>query len=523
MKIHPDDVNALHFLGLVFFESGDYDSAISLIKKALRLCPGYADAYNNLGIIYQHTDHLNDAEACYLKALSMNPNLCSAHINLGKIFQKKRNVEEAIQCYEKALKCDPDNAEVHYNLGLLLDETGDVDEAIRCYRQAVQLEPGYFLAYHSLGNALHNKGLLEDAIVCHKKAIELSPEVPEFHYNLAVAFQEKCLLSESADSYRKAIQLNPEFAEAHLNISLIQLLSGNFEDGWKGYEWRWKVKSFKRPDFPKPLWDGADIAGRTILIYAEQGLGDTIQFIRYILLVAQRGAKVIVECQKELASLLRSVEGVTLVIPRGEPLPEFDLQCPLLSLPMLFNTTLETIPANIPYIAADPRLVQKWKAKVSCDDSRLKIGLVWAGKPTYQRVRYRSYTLASFAPLAHLENATFFSLQKGSASEQAKHPPEGLRLIDYTREINDFADTAALVANLDLIIAVETSVAHLAGAMGKPVWALIPFIPDWRWLLNRSDSPWYPTMKLFRQRSYGEKESVIHQILEELASLGALR
>jgi hypothetical protein len=253
------------------------------------------------------------------------------------------------------------------------------------------------------------------------------------------------------------------------------------------------------------------------LIYTEQGLGDAIQFIRYIPLVVQRGAKLIVECRKELASLFRNVSGVKQVIKAGEQLPAFDVYCPLLSLPLRFNTTLKTIPADIPYIKADAVLFQKWKNRLSDDNPKLKVGLVWAGRPTFKLSHLKECPLRMFSPLAQIKDITFYSLQKGNGSEQAKNPPEGMNLIDYTDEIQDFSDTAALIENLDLVISVDTSVAHLAGAMGKPVWTLLPFSPDWRWMLKREDSPWYPTMRLFRQPSHGDWKPVIERVKKELA------
>jgi ADP-heptose:LPS heptosyltransferase len=302
-------------------------------------------------------------------------------------------------------------------------------------------------------------------------------------------------------------------------MSFRLLSCGDFINGWKEYEWRLKINA--RPsvkEFSQLLWDGSDISGKTILLYTEQGHGDAIQFIRYVPAVVQRGATIIVECQKELASLFQNVEGIKKVISIGEQLPAFDLHCPLLSLPLKFNTTLDTIPAEIPYIKVNPLSTRKWKDKLSDDSSKLKVGLVWAGSQSHKDDRNRSFALNTFAPLAQFDNIVFYSLQKEKGSEQAKKPPEGMKLIDHMEEINDFSDTAALIENLDLVISVDTAVAHLAGAMGKPVWTLLPFVPDWRWLLNREDSPWYPTMKLFRQPSHSDWKSVIHKVAEELRS-----
>jgi tetratricopeptide (TPR) repeat protein len=516
LSIHPDNINALHFLGLTHYQDGNLDTALRYITKAVVLGPNYADAQNNLGNVLLDMGRTDDAVTCFRKAISLNPGLCNAYINLGTIFQKQGNLDEAVNYYQRAAECDPVNAEIHFTLGLIHQQKGNIDTAIDCYKNAVRHDADFFPANHALGITLQNKGLIADAIPFHQKAIQLNPTIPELYYNLGVALQETGHFDNAIAQYRKAVELKPDYAESYLNISLIHLLTGNFKDGWREFEWRWKSELFGNRIFSQPSWDGSDIRGRTILVYAEQGLGDTIQFIRYVPLLARRGTKVIVECQKELTSLLKDVGGIDQIVERGDPLPEFDVHCPLLSLPLLFNTTLENIPAEIPYISVDPTKVEKWRGKVEQVNAKLRIGLVWAGKPTYQKVRHRSFPLSLFAPLANLEGIALYSLQKGEASQQVKNPPDGLKIIDYTNEIADFSDTAAFIENLALIISVDTSVAHLAGAMGKPTWTLLPFIPDWRWLLNREDSPWYPTMRLFRQPKPGDRQAVIEKITEEL-------
>lgn len=516
LSIQPENINALHFLGLAHYQEGDLDTALRYITKAVTLGPNYADAYNNLGSVLRDMGRTDDAIICFRKAISLSSGLCNAYVNLGSIFQKQGNIDDAVTYYEKAAACSPENAEIHFALGLIHQQKGNIEKAIDSYRKAIQQDSDFFPAYHALGMTLQNSGLIEEATPFHKKAIELNPDVPELYHNLGVALQELGQLDDAIVQYQKAIELNHDSVESRLNIAIIHLLTGNFRDGWREFEWRRKSELFGSRTFSQPSWDGSDIRGRTILVHAEQGLGDTIQFVRYVPLVARRGARVILECQKELTSLLRHVGGTEQIIARGDPLPGFDLHCPLLSLPLIFDTTLESIPADVPYIHADPVIAEKWRDKVVPGGAKLKVGLVWAGRPTYHKVRHRSYALSLFSPLVDLKGITWYSLQKGEASEQAKNPPQGLELIDYTDEINDFADTAALIENLDLIISVDTSVVHLAGAMGKPVWTLIPFVPDWRWLLNRGDSPWYPTMRLFRQPKLGDKQAVISRIVEEL-------
>ena len=302
---------------------------------------------------------------------------------------------------------------------------------------------------------------------------------------------------------------------------MLLLLLGNYEEGLKGYEWRWRIKDpipYQR-NFSQPLWQRTDIKGLTILLHAEQGLGDVIQFVRYVPFVAQLGSKVVIECHKELKSLLKDVEGVQQVISQGEELPLFDVHCPIASLPLIFNTTPYNISAKIPYIYLDPILVGRWKNKLLNDNSKLRIGLVWAGNPKHKNDKNRSIPLSYFVALEKLSDITFYSLQKGEASKEAKNLPVGMKFVDLTEEIHDFSDTSALIECLDLTISVDTSVAHLAGAMGKPIWTLLPYKPDWRWMLGKEDSPWYPTMRLFRQPSPGDWESVITRVKDELLQI----
>ena len=550
LNVQPDNADALHLLGIIYYQLNDYDSAIQYTQKALQFSPADADAYYNLGNAREAKGQLDEAVTCYQKALQLDPNFAEAYNNLGHCFYGKGQLDEAINCYQKALQINPNYPEAHNNLGyalhdkgqldesifrykkaielnpnnpglcnklgVVLGEKGQFDEAITYFQKALQLDPDDATAYYNIGKAYTEKGHVDEAINSYLKSLKLNPDNPIAYNNLGNAFQEKGQIGEAITFCQKAIDISPNFALAHWNLSLALLIYGNYKRGWKEYEWRLKVEEHEHRNFSQPLWDGSDIKGLTILLYAEQGIGDTIQFIRYASLVAQRSVKVIVECQKELVQTLQNVEGVDKIIARGEQLPIFDVHCPILSLPLVFDTTLENIPTKIPYIFIAPMLVKKWKDRIKCYNSKLKIGLAWAGNPKNRRDSTRSCNLELFSPFAKLDYITFYSLQKGEAAKQAKNPPKGMNLIDYTEDIRDFSDTAAFIENLDLIISVDTAVAHLAGALGKPVWTLLPFAPDWRWLLNRDDSPWYPTMRLFRQPSPGDWKSVINQVLKEL-------
>jgi hypothetical protein len=429
------------------------------------------------------------------------------------------DLRQAEHIYREILNDLPDHADALHMLGVISYQLGDYNSAISCFLKTIQVNPSSAEAYYDLGNAYLEKGLPEETINSYRKAIDLNPDFPEAHCNMGLVLHGKGDIAEAINCYRKAIQLDSEFAYAHWNLSHALLLTGSFKEGWREYEWRRTMEDYDQDVFLKPLWDGRDVPGSTILIHSEQGLGDTLQFIRYVPLVAQRGAKIIVECSKKLKSLLQGVEGISGVVDYDEQAMKFDVHYPLLSLPFLFDTTLETIPSKVPYIWADTPLAQKWKNSVQDDNARIKIGLVWSGYPHYERDLERSCSLETFAPLAQFKDIAFYSLQKGKASEEAKNPPKGMRLIDLTEEIHDFSDTAALMENLDLLISVDTAVAHLAGALGKPVWTLLPFVPDWRWMLHRKDSPWYPTMRLFRQPSPGDWKSVIAEVSGELRQM----
>ena len=517
----PNHIKALNLLGIISLQLGEYHVAMTHLKKAIRLNPRNAEAYYHLGVTFHDTGQLDEAITYYRKALRINPAFIPACYNLGVALQNKGYLDEALRYYQKALELNPNFAEVYNNLGTVLKDKGHLDEALLHYQKACELNPNISSVYNNLGVVYQYNGHLDEAAAYYQKALDLNPELFDVLNNLGLVWREKGEIDKAITFFQKSLQINPTYADAHWNLSYAYLLTGNFREGWKEYEWRLKTDEFisRQRNFPQPLWDGTMETGRTILLCAEQGYGDAIQFIRYAPLVSARGLQVIVECQNELALFLRNTEGISQVFIEGESLPGFDVYCPLLSLPFIFDTTPETIPVTIPYVSADLTLIKKWEAKIQSENSRIKIGLVWSGNPKYTKDRNRSFSLGLFSPFAEFTDVAFYSLQKGEAATQAKNPLEGIKLIDFTEDIHDFSDTAAFIENLDLIISVDTAVAHLAGALGKPVWTLLPFVPDWRWMLNREDSPWYPTMRLFRQPSPGDWESVIARLAQELTAL----
>ncbi|KAF0219379.1 MAG: hypothetical protein FD174_2078 [Geobacteraceae bacterium] len=532
------------------------DDAEHMFNTALALHPLYAEAHNNLGALLGGRGRHKEALGRYRKAISLKPEFAHAFYNMGNACNKLGRPDESLECYRQALKFAPHIAEIHHNLGLLLQSQGKTGEATASVQQALALKPDYPEALYSLGELYHSREMLaeaetcyekvlgvepdhvdswnalgtvlqmqdrmDEAVACYRKALALQHDCVDALNNLGAALEGQGMYGEAAESYRRAISFVPDLAEAHWNLSLVQLLQGNFLDGFAGYQWRWRKKNpVRKREFSKPIWDGSGLNGRTVLLYGEQGFGDTFQLVRYVPLVAGRGGRVVVECQTAaLKPVIERVAGVAAVVAQGEALPEFDVHYPLASLPFLFGTTLETIPALVPYVTPSPDLTKTWRQRIGADRS-CKVGLVWKGRQSQVLNRKRSCRLETFAPLASLPGLTFYSLQLGDGAEEAGNPPQGMELADLTGDIGDFADTAAFIAGLDLIISIDTAVAHLAGAMGKPVWVLLPFAPDWRWLLDRDDSPWYPSMRLFRQEKSGDWQGVMIRVKEALAELVA--
>jgi Flp pilus assembly protein TadD len=471
-------------------------------------------------VAHQRSGRFREAEPLYRQVLSSEPKNTDALFLLGLITQSTRRFAESAELFQRATEANPKSAKYFVNLGLSLGGMGlgRTADAISALRSAVALDSNIPEAWANLGNELSNDFQYDEAMDCYQRALKLRPDFADAHCNLGALLQKTLpTLDPAIAAYEKAIAIQPDFALAHWDLGLALLLRGDYQRGLPEYEWRWRTETVVVPrQFPQPHWDGRDLGGKTILLHAEQGFGDTIHMARYVPLVAARGGKVIVECQAPLGRLLCSVRGATQVIAAGEPLPTFDFHCPMLTLPLVFRTTVATIPGSVPYLRADKEANQAWAKKLLPEVRRPLIGLVWAGRPENKNDRNRSMRLADFAPLAAVKNARFVNLQLGPAAEQIRRPPTGLELLDFANDLKDFADTAALVANLDLVIAVDTAVAHLAGAIAKPVWILIPTMPDWRWMLDREDSPWYPTMRIFRQKTRGDWTYLMDRVKQEL-------
>jgi len=472
-----------------------------------------------IAVEHHQAGRFAEAETLYRKVLALQPNHADALHLLGVLAAQIGRFDDAVNLIGRACALSPNVADYRMHLGNALGEKREFAAAIDAYRHALRLNPRCYGSHDALGSVLRESGQLDEAIASHGRSLQINSNNATAHYNLGLTLAKKGLLGEAIASYRRAIGLQPDFPDAHWNLALILLMQGDFERGWREYEWRWRRKNFPSlwPTFSQPLWDGGDLAGKRVLVHTEQGYGDAIQFVRYAPLLAGRGARVVLLCQAPLARLMKGADGVDQVVSAiswaGE-LPPFDVHCPMLSLPLLFGTRVDSVPADVPYLKAEPSLLARWGAKIGAAAAGpLKVGLAWSGSPTNKNDRYRSVALEQLSPLARA-GATFYSLQKGPAAAQTA--PVGMGLIDLTDELQDFADTAALVSQLDLVITVDTAVAHLAGALGKPAWVLVASEQDWRWLLEREDTPWYPTLRLFRQRTPGDWPEVIERVAAAL-------
>ncbi len=452
-------------------------------------------------------------EAALGRLLEKRPDLTVARFNLGVVLAARGAFDEAVTAYEQVARERPNLIAVHYNLGCCRLELGRPEQAVTTFEAAVRLAPGRGEIWNNLGIALQQCRRLEDACAVYRRAAELRPGHAGTWCNLGVALKEQGQTSAAIDAYREAVRLDPDSVEAHINLAHALLLSGRMEEGWREFEWRRRQAGFAPIASDRPEWSGEPLRGRTILLHAEQGLGDALQFVRFAPVVAGLGGVVILAVHRPLTRLLAACPGVTRVVAFGDPVPPHDLHCPLMSLPLV----LGGLDAPAPYLFADPDLTRHWAARLGGGGRR--IGLVWSGDPRPHdreaaRVdRRRSMNAAHLAPLAALPGLRLISLQKGAPAARGADIPN---LFDPMAEVQDFADTAAIIANLDLVIAVDTSVVHLAGGLGKPVWVLSRFDGCWRWLEARSDSPWYPAARIFRQTRPGDWNEVVERVVSAL-------
>jgi tetratricopeptide (TPR) repeat protein len=498
------------------YRAGRLAEAETVCRQIIAVQPQHADALHLLGLIAHRTRHYQAAAKLISSAIAINDDVARYHHSLGNVLQALQRIPEAMQSYRRAIERNPTLAIAHHRLGLLEYANNNFAAAAKSFAAATVHAPNFAKAHAQLANTLSQMGQLEQAVDSYRRALALDRTDATSHSNLGLVLQDLGLLEEAIEHCQRAIALQPNFPAAHNHLGLALLLKGDFKNGLFHHEWRWRVRDLRigKRRFNQPAWRGEPLNGARILLHAEQGAGDTLQFLRYAPLVAARGGQVIIEVPQDLKRLATSLKGVEQVVGKGEPLPAFDQHCPLLSLPHAFQTRMETIPNAIPYLEAPEPLRADWRVRLAASASP-RIGLVWAGRPEHRRDRDRSIALAALAPLADT-GATFYSLQKGPAVEQARTPPAGMVLHDLGDALGDFADTAAAMSALDLVITVDTSPVHLAGAIGTPVWVLLAHAPDWRWFLDRDDSPWYPSARLFRQKTRAHWEPVITSVAAEL-------
>ncbi len=547
----PQHFDALHLSGVIMGQQGDPAGAEATISRAIEINPGHASAWSNRANSLQALKRPQEALTGYDRAIELNPDYAEAYRNRGDCHWSLDRRAEAVADYEKALQIDPgflngwhkwadmckslqrwpqaregyqrylqahpENWMAHFNLGFVGIQLNDAVLSETAFRTVLKQQPENADAHGNLGIALQKQLRLQEARSCYETAIRFNPNHADAHSNLGLLLQELNRPKEALAMYDRAVEIKPDFANAWWNKSLSLLLAGDYENGWPMYEWRWRsVQLATDRPWTTPRWDGqADLSGQSVFLFAEQGFGDTIQFIRYALEIKARGAaKVMVEVQPALVSLLSNMPGVDVIVAQGAPIPAHDVQCPLMSLPWLMQTRANNIPVHVPYLRVDPTLRTLWQKRLG-DKTKPRIGIAWSGRPSHNNDHNRSLALARLLPMLS-ERFEWISLQKEvREADQVTLASASIR--SFAEHLHDFADTAALISQLDLIISVDTSVVHLAGAMAKPVWVLLPEVPDWRWLMERKDTPWYPTLHLYRQGADKNHDPVIQRIIADLA------
>jgi len=520
VRLSPDHAGAHSNLGEVLRHRGRLADALKHCRRAVELRPDMAQAHNHLGLALSASEQFEEAAAHCAEAVRLDPDLAEAHHGLGYALLQLRRVDDAVAAIETALRLKPDLAEAHGNLAAALLRRGQVHEALARLQEALRLQPDLADAHVHRAHALWQLGRFDEAAAAGAEVVRLKPDSAEGHNVLGVVHMKAGRPAEAVAAFGRAVEIKPEFAQAHFNRGLALLLQGDYEQGWPEYDWRWRCRDFVSQPVAEGGWDGSPLAGLTILLHAEQGMGDALQFIRFAPLLKEQGATVIVACSPALVPLLSRGPGIDQVVEQGAAV-KFDVEAPLLSLPGKLGTTLNTVPARVPYLFGDPDREEHWRRELGRVPG-FKVGIAWQGNRDHPEDRLRSVPLTRFAPLAG-EGVRLISLQLGPGREQidalaGRFPVE--ELAPRSEESSwTFLDTAAVLKGLDLVITVDTAVAHLAGALGVPVWIAVAFAPDWRWLLEREDSPWYPTARPFRQARFGDWDEVFGRMARELRKL----
>ena len=551
LKSQPDHFDALQLLGVLFAQIKKYPEAIKYLSKALKINPNHAGSYSNRGIALKKLKQFDEALISFDQAIEINPDYTNAHYNRGntlmelKLFEEAlvsynqaikiepnyedayynrgntlmelKLFDEALKSYDQAIEINPEHVETHYNRGNTLMELKLFDKALKSYDQAIEINPDHIEAYNNRGNTLKALNCHDEALNSYDQAIKINPGYPEAYNNRGNTLKELKQFDKALINYNQAIAIDPDYADAYFNKSTLLILRGDYEEGWQLYEWRWKQKhnSNSRRSFKQPLWLGIEpLISKTLLITIEQGFGDYIQFIRYALLVEHLEAKVVLEVPLSLIKLTSTLKGNFIFVESGKPLPDFDYYCPVASLPLAFKTSVETIPATVPYLFVDEVKKQQWNKRLG-KQGATRVGLVWTGNPDHKNDHNRSLLLKQFSSLLTLP-FEFHSLQKDTRAVDSQTIIDFPNIYHHQEELQDFSDTAALIDAMDIIISVDTSVAHLAGAMGQKLCLLLPYVPDFRWMIDRDDSPWYPLAKIYRQEKINGWDTVIEKLKTDL-------
>ena len=518
IAIKDDYAEALNDLGCILAQTKRGGEALTVFAEALELQGDYAEVWFNMAGVQSQQNDFDGAIASYLRAVEFQPNRPAFQNTLGCAYARIEKNDQAVECFRKAIQLDPKILDAYRNLGKMLEKQRKLPEAVSVYQRMIELTPKDPRAHSRLGCALNSLGKYDQAMAKFRQSVAIDPKFAQAHNNIGVVLTNIGKYAEALPHYAKAMELDPKLSNAQLNWGLAMLREGKLEKGWDNFEWRSETpagkKIKKNRQFDQPRWDGGPLDGKRIFIYWEQGFGDTIHFCRYLPLVAQRGGQVIFECQQSLVGLMKGLDGGAEIIDPQADEPIFDVHCPLLSLPRAFGTTSETIPVDLPYIFPRSADVADWRQRLGVREG-LRVGIVWAGTPNTPTDRRRSLPASMFAPLMEIQGTNFYSLQIAERTEELSEL-DADKIVDLASGIIDFSDTAAAISQLDLVIAVDTAVVHLAGAMGKEVWTLLPFLADWRWQIDRTDSPWYSTMRLFRQEAPEKWDGVLASVGEAL-------
>ena len=506
---------------LACHKRGEADQAAAQYRQVLAVEPRNTKALQGLGVLLAQTGRCDEAIELLKHAVAIEPNNAACLTNLGSAYLAAGRHKEAESALCRAVAADPNHADARFNLGVALARLKRPEEAIACYRRATNINPDHAAAFHNLGAALQELGRPHEALHSFQKACRLQPSQAEAHFNLATALMDLGDPAAAIACYQRALELQPDDAQARCGRGTARLCLGEFRSGWSDYEYRVACPQFNMLRLAEPPWDGSPLTDGTLLVHCEQGLGDTMQFIRFVPVIRPRCGRLIIAAQAALIPLLAHA-GFTDLIPHAGPLPPYDAQVPLMSLPRLLAADEPTIPREVPYLDVAPSIVEKWRQSLAGHDG-LSVGIAWQGHRGFHGDALRSIPLESFAPLAAVEGVRLVSLQKRDGVEQLAEVAERFAVVDLGPELDEqsgaFVDTAAVMKNLDLVVTSDTAIAHLAGALGVPVWVALGVGPDWRWMRKRADSPWYPTMRLFRQSAPGDWQAVFTEIAEEIRAL----